>query len=239
MPELLLALDAATSDLLSALSGLSWSSSDVAAASLCSGWTRGHVLTHVARNADGIADTISGALRGEIVERYPGGWDARNAAISAGASRPFAALVSDVRSSASRLSAAFSSVASVDGWELPTADHETPASWVFRRLREVVVHHVDLAAAYTPADWPAAYVSLELGDAAASLGSRVTSGAVLVRVTAEGSVTSDYVGREWLVGSGAPTEVSGPDWAVLAWLIGRPSAAASALSATPALGPWG
>jgi hypothetical protein len=33
-------------------------------------------------------------------------------------------------------------------------------------------------------------------------------------------------------------QVRGPDWAVLAWLIGRPTAAGDALSAAPPLKGW-
>src|SRR3954454_10575800 len=106
MTEIMTALGAvraSAADLVADVRALPWNDSDVAAPSLCDGWTRGHVLTHVARNADGIADTLAGALRGEIVERYPDGWAARNAAIDAGAARPFTELVGDVRESAERL----------------------------------------------------------------------------------------------------------------------------------------
>src|SRR3954452_14899995 len=99
----LAALRASTADLVADLDARPWTDSDVAAPSRCEGWTRGHVLTHVARNADGIADTLAGALRNEILERYPPGWAARNAAIDAGAGRPFTELVADVRDSADRL----------------------------------------------------------------------------------------------------------------------------------------
>jgi maleylpyruvate isomerase len=241
MPEptaFVLALRASTTELITDLAGLEWSATEVGAASLCEGWTRGHVLTHIARNADGIADTIAGALRGTIVERYPDGWDARNAAIAAGADRPFPALVSDVADSAARLAAVLEAVRAADGWDLPTAEEQTPQSWVYRRWREVVVHHVDLATSYTPEDWPPMFVSTELADAASSLAKRVSAGAIRVTVTAEGSLTSDYVGKEWRAGEGEPVEVSGPDWAVLAWLAGRGSVASSALSGTPALLSW-
>jgi maleylpyruvate isomerase len=241
MPEpaaFLFALHSSTESLLSELAGLSWTSADVAAPSLCEGWTRGHVLTHIARNADGIADTIAGALRGEVVERYPDGWDARNAAIAAGADRPFDALVADVRDSAGRLASVFDDVRAVDGWELPTTEGQTPSTWAYRRWREVVVHHVDLAADYTPDQWPPLFVSSELADAAASLAKRVTDRAVRVRVTAERSLTPDYLGKEWQAGEGSAVEVSGPDWAVLAWLTGRGSVVASALTGSAELTAW-
>jgi maleylpyruvate isomerase len=241
MPEptaFLEVLRSATAELLSVLEKYDWSAADVAAPSLCTGWTRGHVLTHIARNADGIADTVEGALRGEIVERYPDGWDARNAAIDAGSTRPYEELVEDVRNSAERVDRVLQAVQQADGWELPTAENGTPEGWVYRRTREVLVHHVDLAGDYTPDRWPALFVSTELPEAAKSLETRVTEGAVRVSVTADGSVSPDHVGAEWFAGSGEPVDVSGPDWAVLVWLAGRAAAARGALTATPELGEW-
>src|SRR5207245_11770198 len=41
--------------------------------SLLPGWTVRHVLTHVARNADGHARRLEAAMGGEEVARYPGG----------------------------------------------------------------------------------------------------------------------------------------------------------------------
>ncbi len=240
MPEptaYLNALRTSTADLVHGLTSRPWTDAEVAAPSLCAGWTRGHVLTHIARNADGIADTLDGALRGEIVERYPDGWDARNAAIAAGAPRPFDELVADVRDSGDRLDRAFTAIAAADGWALPTEHGDPAGDWVFRRWREVEVHRVDLAADYTPDRWPALLVSTLLPEAAGSLAQRV-DGAVRVTVTAEGSVAPELVGREWTAGAGDPVEVRGPDWAVLTWLAGRPAAGAQALTATPALREW-
>jgi maleylpyruvate isomerase len=204
---------------------------------LCEGWTRGHVLTHIARNADGIADTLAGALRGEIVDRYPDGWDARNAAIAAGADRPFAELAADVRDSGSRLGQAFAAIAAADGWELPTEHGDPAQEWAFRRWREVEVHRVDLAAGYTPDQWPARLVTALLPEAVGALGPRI-EGAVRVTITADGSVAPELVDRSWAFGDGDAVEVRGPDWAVLTWLTGRPAAGAHALSATPPLREW-
>src|SRR3954447_18401450 len=102
-PEHLQALRTSTAGLVRGLTEHPLTDAEVGAPSLCAGWSRGHVLTHIARNADGISDTLEGALRGEIVERYPDGWDARNAAIDAGSARPFAELLTDVRESGERL----------------------------------------------------------------------------------------------------------------------------------------
>jgi maleylpyruvate isomerase len=231
------ALRASTADLLKGLAELNWSDADVAAQSLLPGWTRGHVLTHIARNADGISDTLAGALRGEIVLRYPHGVEGRNADIEAGAGRHYSALVADVRDSADRLDRVLGAVADADGWALPT-EHDDPAeTWVFRRWREVEIHRVDLGADYRPDRWPPLFVTSVLEEVLPTLESRVR-GAVRIEVLADGSITPEHVGKVWTAGSGDAVEVSGPDWAVLAWLIGRGAVAADALSATPPLEPW-
>jgi maleylpyruvate isomerase len=43
---------------------------DAAAPSVCVGWTRGHVLTHVARNADGMAALVRAAVDGSGEAMY-------------------------------------------------------------------------------------------------------------------------------------------------------------------------
>ncbi|HET6877966.1 MAG TPA: maleylpyruvate isomerase family mycothiol-dependent enzyme [Jatrophihabitans sp.] len=242
MPEptaALHALRASTADLLNALQGVQWSDADLTEASLCPGWTRGHVLTHLARNADGITATVAGALRGEIVPRYPDGWDARNADIDAGAGRPLNVQVADLRDSAERLDRVFGAVTEADGWQLPTAEDKDAEHWVFARLREVEIHRVDLDHGYTPDRWPPLMVTRLLPDAADTLGKR-TSEPLRVEVTEQGSLAPDCVGKSWTAGEGDgdPTVVRGPDWAVLAWLVGRGSAARDALGETPELGPW-
>ena len=63
----------------------------------CPGWTVGHVLTHLARNADSIVAGAAAAERGEVVDRYEGGGAGRDAEIEAGCGRPAAEQVADVR----------------------------------------------------------------------------------------------------------------------------------------------
>jgi maleylpyruvate isomerase len=205
--------------------------------SLLPDWTRGHVLTHIARNADGITRTVSGALRGERVERYPGGSAGRAAEIDVGASRPAVELFADVRDSADRLDRILTQAADTGSWELPTADGVVVVTWLPRRWREVEIHRVDLAGAYSAAQWPSEFVGYLLPRVVDGLAERVRE-PVRVTVSAEGSVTGDLVGRTWTAGTGDPVLVSGPDWAVLAWLLGRPSAAGSTLSAVPEVTPW-
>ena len=80
--------------------------------SLLPGWSRGHVLTHLARNADGLANlasTASTASTGVLQPMYVS-MQARDEDIERGAGRPVAELVLDLRSSAGRLAAALRAV---------------------------------------------------------------------------------------------------------------------------------
>src|SRR6478735_6931665 len=90
---------------------------EVGRPSLLPGWTIGHVLTHLARNADSQRHVLEAAVRGEPAERYPGGPQQRTGDIEAGAGRPAAALVEDVRRTIWQLEGAWPAVPA-EGWEL-------------------------------------------------------------------------------------------------------------------------
>lgn len=213
-----------------------WTDDDVRQPSLLPGWSRGHVLTHIARNADSISRTISGALRGEMVDRYPDGPEGRNADIEAGASRHVTELMADVRDSADRLDRLFAAVADADGWDLETPERPV-GRYTWTRWRELEVHRVDLAGQYGASDWPAAFVSYLVPTLIEKLAARVEQ-PLRIQVIEEGSITTDLPGSEWIFGDDEPTVVRGPDWAVAGWLTGRPEPVSDVLSAVPALGPW-
>ena len=78
----LLALDEATSRLVRTADALT--DAEAAGPSLLPGWTRGHVLTHLARNADALVGLVDGALTGVAAPMYPS-VEARAADIEAGA----------------------------------------------------------------------------------------------------------------------------------------------------------
>src|SRR4051812_1830604 len=61
-------LCAQTDHLLSTVSALDDES--VRGPSLLPGWTRGHVLAHLARNADGLANVARTAITGEVTPMY-------------------------------------------------------------------------------------------------------------------------------------------------------------------------
>jgi|SRR5579859_2102061 len=128
------------------------------------GWTIGHVLTHLARNADGHARRLEGALQGKDLPRYLGGTEQRNREIEEGASRTSQELVRDLEESSQRLEAVWERSVQA-GWpnaEMLGGDGFPTTGSPLRRLREVEMHHVDLGLGYEVTDWPDAYVEWEL-----------------------------------------------------------------------------
>jgi maleylpyruvate isomerase len=197
----------------------------VAAPSLLPGWTRGHLLTHVARNADGFVNLLTAARTGEQIPMYASA-DARTADIEAGADRPLAALLDDLRRSSERFVEAVDAMP-VEAWATTVETRHGPwpaALLVWGRLREIEVHHVDLAAGYRPADWPDAFAQRLLHEVATGLAGRPEAPAMVLRF--------DGVRQELVVGDpeGAPT-ITGPAPELAAWLIGR--SAGEVLAVTP------
>ncbi len=212
----LLQLRPATADLADAIDGLS--DEDVRAPSPLPGWTRGHVLTHLARNAEGGTRLLEWARTGVPSYEYES-VAARAAAIEQGADRPAAALVADVRSSADGFFAAADGMPA-QAWQRTvrwTTGHETDAALVVpMRLGEVLIHHVDLDIGYRPGDWPAAFVSDYLDRAVSALrGHAEWPGAVRMEATDTGRVHE--VGNM----TSASSVLAGPEYALLAWLLGR------------------
>lgn len=159
------------------------------APSLLPGWTVGHLLTHVARNADSAVRRLEGAARGEIVDQYPGGPAGRAAEIEAGAARPLPELLADVRAT-SRAVERVAAALPPEAWPRPTRGVDgdlQPAEQVLRgRLREVEIHHVDLGAGYTAADWPEAFVTDLLTSELPALAARAEPAALLAWLTGRG-----------------------------------------------------
>ena len=129
------------------------------------GWTVGHVVTHLARNADSVVRRLDAVLEGRIVDQYEGGPAGRAAAIDAGADRPVAELYGDLARASAAVDELFTRVPT-QAWERPFASASAtaefkrhPASFLpFTRWREVETHHVDLGIGYEAADWPDALV---------------------------------------------------------------------------------
>lgn len=177
----------------------------VRAPSLLPGWTRGHVLTHIARNADAMCNLLEWARTGVEHPMYASR-EQRDADIEAGAGRSAADLEADVESSAERLLAALAAlpaesrsatVRSGAGTPMPASD----VLWA--RIREVAYHHVDLGTGRRFRDLPAPVVARGLPEAVQRTG--VDPAAIGVRGSA-----ADLLG--WLTGreDGASLDADGP-----------------------------
>ncbi len=132
--------------------------------SLLPNWSRGHVLTHSARNADSHVHLLQAAVRGEVGEQYVS-VEQRNSDIENGAKRSADDLVMDLRLSIYGLEAAWAS-ANEKAWQgqgrnLRGAVVEM-SSVVFLRWREVEIHHADLNLGFSYDDLTPLYVRLEL-----------------------------------------------------------------------------
>ncbi len=131
------------------------------------GWTVGHVLTHIARNADSVVWRLEGAAKGELRDQYPGGLEQRRTDIEAGATRPPADLVADVRNSSAAVERAMNELPAA-AWDAPSRTSrgvvEPSRDAVLSRWREVVVHHGDLGLGPVPLplDLVAAWLPREL-----------------------------------------------------------------------------
>ncbi|MEY9875348.1 maleylpyruvate isomerase [Streptacidiphilus sp. MAP12-33] len=188
-----------------------------AADSALPGWSRGHVVTHVARSADVYRWLLGLARTGvEPGPRADGAFLER--ALREGAGRPAAALAADLRGSLDALSAEVAAMPA-DRW--PTlvtalAGWRHPAWFVLHRARrELETHHTDLAVGYPSADWPEDYVRWALEGTLTGLATR---GFPLARVQAPD------LGRVWELAPEGAT-VTAPGHAVLAWLAGRATGA--------------
>jgi maleylpyruvate isomerase len=218
------------------------------------GWTRGHVLTHLARNADGFGNLLTWAATGDETPMYPSE-EARARGVEEGAGRSAAAIAADVRVSAAALAAAAQHLPPW-AWDALVARRGVtfPARKILsRRLAELEIHHVDLDAGYRPADWPASFVAASLARVAGDLAGRADAPAFLARPDGLDAVypigpagpgpasTGPASTGRGSVDQASQVTVSGPPAVLLAWLIGRDDGAGLEVTgdgAVPVLPPW-
>lgn len=189
---------------------------DVRRPSLLPGWSRAHVLSHLAGNADGGSRLLEGVASG-----IPG-WeyvdlDSRAADIEEGSHAPVEMLVSRLEMTAQRFDNACAAV-SPELWSTPvtwTTGHRNAASEVVTlRLFEVEIHHVDLAAGRTIDDWPDELTTKAFNIVVGAFTARADFAALSIRL--------DDRDARYSVGHGSsPVVVRGRRADLLAWLLGR------------------
>ncbi|PLW72050.1 maleylpyruvate isomerase family mycothiol-dependent enzyme [Streptomyces sp. SCUT-3] len=179
------------------------------------GWTRKHVVAHVAANADALSNLVHWAATGEPTPMYASP-EERAAGIECGARMPAAELTAWLRRSADALEEGMaalgdeqwkSSVVTAQGRTVPA----TELPWM--RSREVCVHAVDLAAGPSFADLPADFLAALCDDVVGKRGA--APGPAL---TLEATDTGD---RWELPGEGDPVALAGELHRITAYLTGR------------------
>ncbi|HEU5144755.1 MAG TPA: maleylpyruvate isomerase family mycothiol-dependent enzyme [Dermatophilaceae bacterium] len=183
----------------------------ILAPSLCEGWSRGHVLTHVARNADGMA-RVCRAILDDTGETMYAGDDVRDEEIAAGCRRRAADLAADVRESAAALAPLLARLGpdhvGASAERTPGGRRVAAEDVLFLRLRELVFHHVDLHAGFTFAHVAPELQKLLLDHEVERVSGSAKPPSVTIH-TREGEV--------YTIGEGT-AHVSGSRAGVLAWL---------------------
>jgi maleylpyruvate isomerase len=182
-------------------------------------WSRGHVATHLARQADAIVRLTEWAKSGVRNDMYASP-EERNEQIEAGAGRSGLELQIDLDESAGRLGQAFESLDAAGAWDAVVemrGGMKVPARLLpLARMLEVAIHHVDLDVGYEIADLDAPTAEWLLEWCAFRLQLRDEIPHV--------HLTSD-TGFSMVIGTvGEPIEVSGTSPNLLGWVMGRTSA---------------
>lgn len=190
------------------------------------GWTRKHLVAHVAANANALGNLVHWAATGEPTPMYASP-EERAAGIERGARMPAAELTGWLHRSTEELAASTAALTDAH-WQYPvvTAQGRTvPAAELpWMRSREVCVHAVDLGNGTGFADLPGDFLAALCDDVAGKRAGE-PGPALLLEAT--------DTGASWqLPGEGEPTVVAGPLHEITAFLTGR----AHALS-TPGGGP--
>jgi maleylpyruvate isomerase len=175
-------------------------------------WTRGHVLAHLTLNAEGLTGALGGIVEGARVPMYAS-QEARDGDIAELVAQGPSAIRARLLGASTDLADAFAAVPE-DQWD--TTIDRVPGGRTFTagdvpgmRVREVEIHHADLAAGYDCRSWSPEFVVLLLD---AMTHRDASSEPFAVRAT--------DLGRTWPFGEGGPT-VSGTGAELGWWLTGR------------------
>jgi maleylpyruvate isomerase len=185
--------------------------------SLLPGWTRGHVLAHLARNADAYTNLLVWARTGIETPMYPSA-ESRDKDIEDGAGRPLPEHLDDLRISADRLAITIEETPA-RAWAAQVAMRSgrviAAAEIPWRRLVEVLFHHIDLGIGFGCDQLPEEFAGRELASLIDDLSGHEGISAVRLHDTDSG--------KKWNIGAaGEPAlSVSGTVSALLGWVSGR------------------
>ena len=202
----------ATRRFLTAISALT--DEQMSAPSRLPNWSRGHVATHIARNADAMVNLCVWASTGVQSPMYRS-QDERDSQIELGARRNASQIVTDVSDSAERLVVAIealsdSALKSFIRRGAAAVGSLSPASDIpWMRLKELEIHLVDLDLDTTFADTSLEFLTALLTAEVSNFDSRMLG---LTLITKEGPV--------FKIGDGVQ-HVAGSIGDLTAWLLGR------------------
>lgn len=185
---------------------------EYAAPSLLPGWSRAHVVAHLALNAEGLAAALGGVVAGEEVPMYTSP-EARDGDIDELAGADPSVMRQRLMAGTTDFADAVDAVPE-DRWG--TTIERTPGSEVSfaagavpgMRHREVEIHHADLGLGYTHTDWSPGFAA------------RVIDAMTRRPRTESFTARAADLDRSWQCGAGGPT-VSGTAADLGWWLTGR------------------
>ncbi|MEC3982405.1 maleylpyruvate isomerase family mycothiol-dependent enzyme [Amycolatopsis sp. H20-H5] len=192
------------------------------------GWSRAHVVAHLARNAEALGRLAGWARTGVETPMYVNA-QARNADIEASAVFPADVLREELAATSAGLDDALA-LLDDDTWQAAVRNAQgqsMPATTIpWMRTRETWLHTVDLAAGATVADLPADLLDALLGDVTTALSAREGCPAAMLE--------PDDRTRSWRLGEAGGPVVAGSAASLVAWLTGR----APRQGAQPELASW-
>jgi maleylpyruvate isomerase len=195
------------------------------------GWTRAHVVAHLALNAEGLAAALTGIVQDEPTPMYASN-DARDRDIEELAADDPAELRERLLAGCTLYADAWTALPDDAGGETfertPGAATIPAGATLGMRLREVEIHHVDLDAGYSRTDWPDRFCEILLGS-------------MTRRDWPEPfRVTPTDVEGTWNYGEGEGPTVSGTAADLGWWLTGRGSGegVTSDSGELPKVGAW-
>lgn len=188
----------------------SLSAAEMAGPSRFEGWTLGHVVTHLARNADALCNLVDWAVSGDEMPAYSSP-EERDRAVEEGARRPHTEIKRDLAEASARFAAKVGLLRGpLSAEEVAILGHPVQArSLVALREYEVVIHHYDLGTVWT----------LDEADPDAQLAALETAVGLLADRDDVPGIDIETVERDSLRLGDGGVKVSGPRAGVLAWLI--------------------
>lgn len=193
------------------------------------GWSRAHVVAHLALNGEGLAGVLLGLVAGEDVPMYSS-QERRDGDIAELAGQPVGVLRDRFLAGCTVFQEAWERM-SDEAWggtfrRTPGADAWPASRLPQMRHGEVEIHHADLEAGYTVADWPEDYLDATFNRV---VGDRQDGPSMLLR-TPDGDV---------LIGTGQGPLVTGSRADLTWWLLGRGGGRGlTAEPDLPTLSPW-